>query len=392
MFTKFFFDLKGFGVPVSLKEFLSFLEGLECNLANYDVDQFYYLSRACLVKDEKHFDKFDRVFGLNFSGKELEEFLNEIEIPDEWLKTLAEKVMTPEEMASIAAIGDWERLMDLLQKRFDEQEKRHEGGSKMIGTAGTSPFGAYGYNPEGVRIGQSKSRHQNAVKVWDERRYQNLDDTIGLGARNIKIALRRLRKFAREGAEDELDLSGTIRSTAENGGFLDIRMIPEKHNSVKVLLLLDIGGSMDVHINNCQQLFSAARSEFKNLEYYYFHNCLYERVWKDNRRRKSNILDTNDLINKYSSDYKLVFVGDANMSPYEIIYPGGSVEHWNEESGASWMERIIYAYPDAVWLNPIDEAQWGGAPSNKLIQKLMTGRMYPLNLNGLDRAMRKLGR
>ena len=300
--------------------------------------------------------------------------------------------MTTEEMAEIKSLGGWEKLMETLRERLAEQNKRHQGGSKMIGTGGTSPFGAYGYNPEGVRIGQNESRHGKAVKVWDERLFKNLDDTVEIGTRNIKVALRRLRQFAREGAESELDLPDTIRSTAHNGGILDIRMVPERHNSVKIVLLLDIGGSMDYHVKNCEELFSAARSEFKHLEYFYFHNCIYDRVWKDNRRRKNEILSTWELLHTYPADYRLIFVGDATMSPYEIIYPGGSVEHWNDDPGSLWMERVLSVYSRVAWLNPVEEKYWRGTPSIKLLSQLMGGRMYPLNLDGLDRAMRNLSR
>ena len=392
MFVEFFLALKEAHIPVTLREFLVLLEAMKRKVVSFNVDDFYFLSRSSLVKDERNLDKFDQVFGSCFEGLEFGQDLFETEIPEDWLQKLAERVMTTEEMAEIKSLGGWEKLMETLRERLAEQNKRHQGGSKMIGTGGTSPFGAYGYNPEGVRIGQNKSRHRKAVKVWDERLFKNLDDTVEIGTRNIKVALRRLRQFAREGAESELDLPDTIRSTAHNGGVLDIRMIPERHNSVKIVLLLDIGGSMDYHVKNCEELFSAARSEFKHLEYFYFHNCIYDRVWKDNRRRKNEILSTWELLNTYPADYRLIFVGDATMSPYEIIYPGGSVEHWNDDPGSLWMERVLSVYSRVAWLNPVEEKYWRGTPSIKLLSQLMGGRMYPLNLDGLDRAMRNLSR
>ena len=392
MFVEFFLALKEARIPVTLREFLVLLEAMERKVVSFNVDDFYFLSRSSLVKDERNLDKFDQVFGSCFEGLEFGQDLFETEIPDDWLQKLAERVMTTEEMAEIKSLGGWEKLMETLRERLAEQNKRHQGGSKMIGTGGTSPFGAYGYNPEGVRIGQNESRHRKAVKVWDERLFKNLDDTVEIGTRNIKVALRRLRQFAREGAESELDLPDTIRSTAHNGGILDIRMVPERHNSVKIVLLLDIGGSMDYHVKNCEELFSAARSEFKHLEYFYFHNCIYDRVWKDNRRRKNEILSTWELLHTYPADYRLIFVGDATMSPYEIIYPGGSVEHWNDNPGSLWMERVLSVYSRAAWLNPVEEKYWRGTPSIKLLSQLMGGRMYPLNLDGLDRAMRNLSR
>ena len=392
MFVEFFLALKEARIPVTLREFLVLLEAMERKVVSFNVDDFYFLSRSSLVKDERNFDKFDQVFGSCFEGLEFGQDLFETEIPEDWLQKLAERVMTTEEMAEIKSLGGWEKLMETLRERLAEQNKRHQGGSKMIGTGGTSPFGAYGYNPEGVRIGQNESRHRKAVKVWDERLFKNLDDTVEIGTRNIKVALRRLRQFAREGAESELDLPDTIRSTAHNGGILDIRMVPERHNSVKIVLLLDIGGSMDYHVKNCEELFSAARSEFKHLEYFYFHNCIYDRVWKDNRRRKNEILSTWELLHTYPADYRLIFVGDATMSPYEIIYPGGSVEHWNDDPGSLWMERVLSVYSRVAWLNPVEEKYWRGTPSIKLLSQLMGGRMYPLNLDGLDRAMRNLSR
>ena len=392
MFVEFFLALKEAQIPVSLREFLVLLEAMERKVVSFNVDDFYFLSRSSLVKDERNLDKFDQVFGSCFEGLEFGQDLFEMGIPEDWLQKLAERVMTAEEMAAIKSLGGWKKLMETLRERLAEQNKRHQGGSKMIGTGGTSPFGAYGYNPEGVRIGQNESRYGKAVKVWDERLFKNLDDTVEIGTRNIKVALRRLRQFAREGAESELDLPDTIRSTAHNGGILDIRMVPERHNSVKIVLLLDIGGSMDYHVKNCEELFSAARSEFKHLEYFYFHNCIYDRVWRDNRRRKNEILSTWELLHTYPADYRLIFVGDATMSPYEIIYPGGSVEHWNDDPGSLWMERVLSVYPRVAWLNPVEEKYWRGTPSIKLLSQLMGGRMYPLNLDGLDRAMRNLSR
>ena len=392
MFIDFFLELKKAKVPVSLKEYLALMEAMDAGLADYKVENFYYLSRAALVKDERNFDKFDRVFGHCFKGLEsLEEGL-EVEVPEEWLRALAERLLSEEEKAQIEALGGWEKLMETLRQRLEEQTKRHEGGSKWIGTAGTSPFGAYGYNPEGVRIGQEKSRHRRAVKVWDRREYRNFDDQVVLGTRNIKVALRRLRRFAREGAELELDLPDTIRSTAKNAGYLDLKLVPERHNKIKVLLLLDVGGSMDDHVRACEELFSAARAEFKHLEYYYFHNCLYEKVWKDNRRRHTDYIPTWELIHTYGPEYKVIFVGDSTMSPYEIVYPGGSVEHWNEEAGQVWMQRLLETYKKAVWLNPVPEQYWDYTPSIQIMREVVTERMFPLTLGGLENGMRELSR
>ncbi|MCW0182158.1 MAG: VWA domain-containing protein, partial [Zavarzinia sp.] len=337
MFINFFYELKNAKIPVTLKEYLTLLEALKAGVASYSVDDFYYLSRATLVKDERNIDKFDRVFGTVFKGLESVAEGSTVEIPEEWLRKLAEKTLTDEEKALIESLGGFEKLMETLKQRLEEQKERHQGGNKWIGTAGTSPFGAHGYNPEGVRIGQDKSRNKRAVKVWDKREFQNLDDQVELGTRNIKVALRRLRKFAREGAEVELDMPNTIRSTANNAGWLDLKMRPERRNKVKILIFFDIGGSMDSYIKMCEELFSAARSEFKHLEYFYFHNCLYEKVWKDNKRRHNDTIPTWQVLHTYAHDYKVIFVGDASMSPYEITYPGGSVEHWNEDSGESWM-------------------------------------------------------
>ncbi|PWC46356.1 VWA domain-containing protein [Azospirillum sp. TSA6c] len=396
MFTSFFFDLRKAGVPVSLTEYLTLMEAMKQGTASFRVEDFYYLSRACLVKDERNLDRFDRVFGATFKGLTDEtSAADEVpvtDLPEEWLRKLAERFLTDEEKAQVQALGGWDKLMETLAQRLAEQKGRHQGGSKWIGTAGTSPFGAYGYNPEGVRIGQHESRHRRAVKVWDRREFRNLDDRVEIGTRNIKVALRRLRKFARSGAASELDLPGTIRATANNAGWLDLKMVPERHNTIKVLLFLDIGGSMDDHIRLVEELFSAARSEFKHLEHFYFHNCVYEGVWRDNARRHTERLSTWDVLHTYPADYKLVFVGDAAMSPYEIVYPGGSVEHWNEEAGQVWMQRLLSVYAKAVWLNPTPPQYWDYSESTRLLQRLMGGRMFPLTLEGLDGAMRELGR
>ncbi|HEY2444936.1 MAG TPA: VWA domain-containing protein [Rhizomicrobium sp.] len=391
MFFQFFDELRAARLPVTLKEYLALMDALANDVIDRKVDEFYYLSRAALVKDERNLDKFDLVFGHVFKGLETLEPAATTQLPEEWLRALAEKYLTEEEKKQIEALGGWEKLMETLKKRLEEQKKRHEGGSKMIGTAGTSPFGAMGYNPEGVRIGQDKGRHGAAVKVWDRREYRNLDDSVELGTRNIKVALRRLRKWARTGAEVELDLPGTIKETA-NKGYLDLKLIPERHNTVKVLLFFDIGGSMDAHIRLCEELFSAARSEFKHMEFFYFHNCLYEALWKDNRRRHNEKSSTWDVLHKFPHDYKVIFVGDATMSPYEITYPGGSVEHWNEEAGAVWLDRVVQIYEHVVWLNPVPVKHWDYTPSVALIRQLLSDRMYPLTLAGLDNAMRELNR
>lgn len=395
MFVPFFFGLRKAGVPVTLREFLTLLEGMRAGVPEHDVEKFYYFARAALVKDERHLDRFDVAFGSFFRGLqppkgEAADGPGAQELPEEWLRKMAELYLTDEEKKEIETLGGFEKLMETLRRRLEEQKDRHQGGNKWIGTAGRSPFGAYGYNPEGVRIGQHESRHRRAVKVWDKRVFKNLDDTVELGTRNIKVALRRLRKFARTGAAEELDLPSTIKSTAHNGGLLDLQMRPERHNAVKVILALDIGGSMDDHIRICEELFSAARSEFKHLEYYYFHNCPYETLWKDNRRRHAERILTWDVLNTYPRDYKLVFVGDASMSPYEVSHPGGSVEHFNEEPGAVWLHRMTQRYPKAAWLNPVKEAYWGHTHSIGMIHELMEGRMFPLTLDGLDRAMRVL--
>lgn len=395
MFPTFFYELRKAQVPVSLKEYLMLMDAMKQGVAAWSVEDFYYLARACLVKDERHLDRFDRVFGTVFSGLEaggasIEEIF--ARIPQEWLVKLAEKHLSEEEKRQIQAMGGWEKLMEELAKRLQEQKGRHQGGSKWIGTAGTSPYGAYGFNPEGVRIGQQEGRNRRAVKVWDKREFRNLDDQVELGTRNIKVALRRLRKFARTGAADVLDLPDTIRSTARNAGWLDLKMVPERHNTVKVLLFLDIGGSMDDHIRLCEELFSAVRSEFKHLEYFYFHNCVYESVWRDNRRRRDERIGTWDVLHTYPADYKLIFVGDAAMSPYEITHPGGSVEHWNEEAGQVWLQRLLDVYRRAVWLNPNAERYWDYTESTRLLRRMMEGRMFPLTLSGLDDAMRELSR
>ncbi len=391
MFLRFFSELRDAKVPVSLREYLTLMEAMDKHVIGLEVDDFYYLSRSVLVKDERNLDKFDRVFGHVFRGFERVDENLTADIPADWLKKLSEKFLTDEEKAAIEAMGGFDKLMQALAERMKEQKERHEGGSKWIGTAGTSPFGANGYNPEGVRIGQDKGRHGRAVKVWDKREYKNLDDTVELGTRNIKIALRRLRKFAREGAPDEFDLNGTIDATSRQG-YLDIVMRPERRNKIKVLLFFDIGGSMDSHIKLCEELFSAARTEFKNLEFFYFHNCLYEAVWKDNRRRDVEKLATWDVLHKFPADYKVIFVGDATMSPYEITYPGGSVEHWNEEPGAVWLDRVTQIYDSLIWLNPTPERYWEHTQSIGVVRQLVNDRMYPLTLEGLDRAMRELVR
>lgn len=391
MFINFFYELKNGGLPVSIKEYLTLMEAMKAGCANYSVDDFYYLSRSVFVKDEAKLDRFDRIFSKVFEGIEFIADDEAHEIPKEWLEKLAELYLSKEEMEKIKSLGDWDEIMETLKKRLEEQEKRHQGGNKWIGTAGKSPFGAYGYNPEGVRIGQDKGRHGRALKVWDKREYKNLDDSVELGTRNIKVALRKLRQFAREGEATELDLEGTIHSTAHNG-YLDIKMVPERHNAVKLLLFFDVGGSMDPHIKICEELFSAARSEFKHLEFFYFHNCLYERVWKDNARRHNETMATMDVLHTYPHDYKVIFIGDASMSPYEITYPGGSVEHWNEEAGEVWMKRLGDIYQRAVWLNPIPEEHWQYSQSIQIMKTLMEDRMYSLTLSGIDSAMRELRR
>jgi uncharacterized protein len=389
MFISFFLELRAAKVPVSLREFLTLLEAMKEGVARFDIDEFYFLARAALVKDERHLDRFDRVFGHCFNGIET---LGDpqTELPEEWLKALAARFLTEEEKRQIAALGGWEKLMETLRQRLAEQHRRHQGGSKWIGTAGTSPFGNSGYNPEGVRIGQKSQGNRTAVKIWDKREYRNLDDTLELGTRNIKLALRRLRQFAREGADLELDLPGTIRATAHNAGWLDLQMVPERHNAVRLLLFLDVGGSMDDHIRICEELFSAARGEFKHLVHFYFHNCLYDTVWKDSRRRHIEQTPVWEVLRTYDPGHKIVLVGDASMSPYEIEKEGGSVERWNEEPGRVWLQRLLDHYPKAVWLNPVPERHWSGTMSIGMIRALMEGRMFPLSVDGVDRAMREL--
>ncbi len=402
MLIDFFYTLRSAKLPVSVKEYLTLLEALkkgvvgpnmpepadDADARGYKIDDFYYLSRTTLVKDEKHYDKFDRAFAAYFKGVEMVADFTK-EIPLEWLRKNLELNLSPEELAKIEKMG-WDELMETLKKRFEEQKERHEGGSKWIGTGGTSPFGAYGQNPQGIRIGQDKSRNKSAVKVWDQRAYKDYDDTQELGTRNIKVALRRLRKFAREGHEEELDLDDTIKCTAANAGYLDIKMIPERHNNVKVLLLMDVGGTMDEHIARVEELFSATKTEFKHLEFYYFHNCVYDFMWKNNRRRFAEKFPTWDIIRKYNKDYKLIFIGDATMSPYEILQPGGSVEYNNEEAGVEWLQRLTKAFPKFVWINPEPQGVWQYRQSISVVQQIMSQRMYPLTIKGLEDAMRLL--
>ncbi len=394
MFLPFFHSLRDHAVPVSLREYLGFLEAVQAGLVTYDIEGFYYLARAAMVKDERHLDRFDQAFAASFEGLEeisLDQVLERLDLPRDWLEKMAEKTLSEEERAKIEALGGFDKLMETLKQRLEEQKGRHQGGNKWIGTAGTSPFGAYGYNPEGVRIGQDGSRHRRAVKVWDKREFRNLDDSVELGTRNIKVALKRLRKWARDGAEEELDLDGTIRSTAEQG-WLDVRTRPERRNAVKVLLLLDIGGSMDDHVRAVEELFSAAKSEFKHFEHYYFHNCLYEFVWRDNARRWTERQSTWDLLRHYGSDWKCIFVGDAAMSPYEVLYPGGANEHWNAESGQVWLERARAQWPDHLWINPTPETHWRYTQSIGMIREIFQGRMVPMTLEGISRGIRELGR
>lgn len=398
MLINFFYTLRAAKLPVSVKEYLNLLDALKQGVVGpmsadgtgHSLDEFYYLSRTILVKDEKHYDKFDRAFGAYFQGVEMIADLNK-EIPFDWLRKTLERELNPEEMAKIEKMG-WDELMETLKKRLDEQKERHEGGNKWIGTRGTSPFGAYGNNPQGIRIGQDRSRNRSAVKVWDQRAYKDYDDNQELGTRNIKMALRRLRKFARTGNDLELDLDDTIHSTAANAGYLDIKMVPEKHNNVKVLLLMDVGGTMDDHITRVEELFSATKTEFKHLEFYYFHNCVYDFMWKNNKRRFAEKFPTFDIIRKYNKDYKLIFVGDATMSPYEILQPGGSVEYNNEEPGAEWLQRLTNAFPKFAWINPEPQGVWQYRQSISLIQQLMGNRMFPLTLKGLEDAVRLLSK
>ena len=390
MFLNFLDQLRAAGIPASLKEHLLLLEALGTEVIGRTPEEFYYLARATYVKDEGLLDRFDQVFAKVFRGIAASDGETPVDLPDEWLKAVAEKFLTPEEMAGIESLGSWDQIMDTLRQRLAEQEGRHQGGSKWIGTGGTSPFGNGGYNPEGVRIG-GEGRHGRAIKVWDQRAFRNLDSTRELGTRNIKVALRRLRRFAREGAADELDIDGTIDGTARQG-WLDVRMRAERRNAVKLLLFLDVGGSMDPWVKLCEELFSAATSEFKNMEFFYFHNCPYEGVWKDNRRRFQERTPTWDVLHRYGHDYKCVFVGDASMSPYEISHTGGSVEHMNEEAGAAWLHRLTTTYPASVWLNPIPQEQWGYTQSVRMIREIMADRMYALTLDGLEAAMRELTR
>ncbi|MEP1328753.1 VWA domain-containing protein [Pseudophaeobacter sp.] len=392
MFQPFFENLRKAAIPVSLREYLTFLEGMKKGLVTYDIEAFYYLARAAMVKDERNIDKFDRAFAATFEGLEAipdSAVMDAIDIPEEWLRKMAEKHMSAEEKAEIEALGGFEKLMETLKERLEEQKGRHQGGNKWVGTAGTSPFGAYGYNPEGVRIGQKESRHQRAVKVWDKREFKNLDGDVELGTRNIKVALKRLRRWVREGAHEELDLDNTIRSTAEHG-YLDVKTRPERHNAVKVLLFLDVGGSMDPHIKVVEELFSAARTEFKHLEYFYFHNCLYEGVWRDNRRRWEAQMSTHEVLRTYGPDYKCIFVGDASMSPYEIAYPGGANEHWNQEAGQVWLERARDQWKSHLWINPVPEKHWDYTHSIGMIRDIFEDRMVPMTLSGLESGMKEL--
>jgi uncharacterized protein with von Willebrand factor type A (vWA) domain len=391
MFVTFFAELRSAGVPVSLREYLTLIEALDAGLASGSADDFYVLARAALVKDERNLDRFDRVFAHVFKGIGSAGDAVFAAVPEEWLRKLAERHLTDEERWLVQALGGLDRILSELKRRLEEQRGRHQGGSKWLGTAGTSPFGAHGYNPAGVRIGQESNRNASAVKVWDRREFRDLDDRVELGTRNIKLALRRLRKFARHGTAEELDLPGTIGATARQG-FLDVRMVPARRNAVRVLLFFDVGGSMDAHVKVCEKLFSAARAEFRHMEYFYFHNCIYETVWRDNRRRSSERIDTWKLLHTYPPDYKVIVVGDAAMSPFELASEGGSLEHWNEEPGLLWLQRIAAAYPKAVWINPSAERYWDHSPSTGLVNRAFTGRMFPMTLAGLDRAMRELTR
>jgi uncharacterized protein with von Willebrand factor type A (vWA) domain len=387
MLVKFFFLLRKAGVPVSITELLTLLEALKAGLGDLSAERFYYLARTCLVKDERFYDRYDRAFATHFKGVEDLFAALQRELPADWLEQLTVREFSDEEKAQVEALGGWDKLMETLKKRLEEQKERHQGGNKWIGTAGTSPYGAYGFNPEGVRIGQDGGRNRSAVKVWDKREFANLDDKVELGTRNIKIALRRLRKFARQGVPDELALADTIDATARSGGWLDIKMQAERRNAIKILLLLDIGGSMDDHVKTCEELFSAAKSEFKHLQHFYFHNFVYEALWKDNRRRFNEHTTTTELIRTYGPDYKLIFVGDATMSPYEITHAGGSVEHWNAEPGSVWLERLIKHYPKFAWINPQPQSRWRQTASIDMTRDMLEGRMYPLTLAGLDQCI-----
>jgi len=391
MLIDFFLHLRQAKLPVSIKEYLMLLEAMEQRVIGPSIDDFYWLSRASLVKDERNFDKFDKAFAVYFKGVQAIQGID-VDLPLDWLKRQLQREFSAEEKAAIEAMGGLDKLMQRLRELLEEQKDRHEGGSKWIGTNGTSPFGNGGYNPEGIRIGGPSAGNRTAVKVWEQRAYRDYDDQVELGTRNIKVALRRLRRFAREGAEDELDLDGTIDNTARNAGWLDIRMRPERHNTIKVLMLLDVGGTMDDHIKRTEELFSATKTEFKHLEFYYFHNCVYDFVWKHNRRRHAERFSTWDVLRKYNADYRLIFVGDATMSPYEILQPGGSVEYNNEEPGAIWLRRLVERFPKYAWLNPEPEGVWQYRQSISVIQQLMSGRMFPVTLQGLERAMRELSR
>ena len=391
MLINFFYTLKRANVPVSIKELLDLLAALEKNLAFGSVDDFYLLARTCLVKDEKYYDRFDRAFGAYFKNLQNIDDIIEALIPEDWLRKEFEKHFSEEEKAKIESLGGLEKLIEEFKKRLEEQKERHQGGNKWIGTGGTSPFGHGGFNPEGIRVG-GEGGQGSAVKVWEERQFADLDDSVQIGTRNIKVALRRLRKFAREGSADQLDLDDTIRSTARNAGLLDIKMVPERHNAVKVLIFFDIGGSMDPYVRLCEELFSAAKTEFKHLEYFYFHNCLYDYVWKDNHRRRDEQISTYDLLNKYTPDYKVIFVGDASMAPYEVNSPGGSVEYHNEEPGSAWMQRMQQNFEHLIWLNPVQEQYWDYTPSILMLRELVEGKMYPLTLAGLEKGMRLLSK
>ena len=392
MFIRFLHQLKEAGVPVSIREYLDFLAGLDKGITNLNTDSFYHFARASLVKDERHYDRFDRTFSEFFEGalKKGGEILNNI--PEEWIKNALQKNLTKEDKEKIDSLGGWDKLLETLKERLKDQKKRHQGGNKWIGTGGTSPFGSGGYNPEGIRIGNEGKRQGKAVKVWEKRLWTNFDDKKTLGIRDIRIAVRRLRHFARTGTPDEFDLNGTISATANNGGYLDVKMVPERKNRVKLLLFLDVGGSMDPYVEACEELFSASKSEFKDLEHFYFHNCPYEILWKNNPRSSEDIISTWDIIRKYGSDYRVLFVGDASMSPYEVAYAGGSIEHWNEESGATWLDRITSHFDSVAWLNPENKKIWNSSASNKMIREIFDERMYELNLSGIEAAMKKLSR
>ena len=392
MFIRFLHQLKEAGVPVSIREYLDFLAGLDKGITNLNTDSFYHFARASLVKDERYYDRFDRTFSEFFEGalKKGGEILNNI--PEEWIKNALQKNLTKEDKEKIESFGGWDKLLETLKERLKEQKKRHQGGNKWIGTGGTSPFGSGGYNPEGIRIGNEGKRQGKAVKVWEKRLWTNFDDKKTLGIRDIRVAVRRLRHFARTGTPDEFDLNGTISATANNGGYLDVKMVPERKNRVKLLLFLDVGGSMDPYVEACEELFSASKSEFKDLEHFYFHNCPYEILWKNNPRSSEDIISTWDIIRKYGSDYRVLFVGDASMSPYEVAYAGGSIEHWNEESGATWLDRITSHFDSVAWLNPENKKIWNSSASNKMIREIFDERMYELNLSGIEAAMKKLSR